>query len=152
MLFITEDGKTTSEDADFPENLFWGYLPMPSLEATFESDYKLGKLSYGGSFVIRPDHLEDIQSVSLTYMTSGRDLKTIDVTKAVMEQEKITVEKDLKLEKDLTFRLEIVTKEGLKIVEQSIMIYATEYDDSNAEYLRIYDPKGNLIWEDKYKH
>ena len=62
----------------------------------------------------------------------------------------ITLEKGLDLEKDLTFRLELVTKTGFRIVQQTVMIYEVPADVESRDYLRILDSEGNTLWEDDY--
>ena len=149
LLCITEDGKTITEDTDFPEYVFWNYFPLPSIAGQFTSDYHSGKLTYGGSYSIDMEPIEEVEKVTLSYLTSGQVLKTMDVTQDVIKHEWTELEKGLKLEKDLTFKIEIETKTGFKIVDQSVMIYATEFNLENAEFLQIYDANGKLVWEDK---
>ena len=149
---IQEEGKNTVEVVDFPENLFWDCLPMPSYECRFKSDVSLsGKLKYEGSFALITDRPEDIASVMLTYMTGGEELKTLDITKEAINRETIEIEQGLDLKHDLCFKTEITTKDGYKISEKNIMIYETIPDYDEDEYLRITDPQGNIVWEsDKY--
>ncbi len=149
-LNVTEGCVTTKEAVDFPEYLFWGSLPMPMFTCTFDSDMAGGKLKYSGSYCLMPDHLEDIEKVTVTYMTSGKDIKTLDITKETLNSETITLEKGLSLEKDLTFRTEIYTKSGFKIVEYSTMIFEAGYGDEDRT--EIYDKNGRLLWkDDQYK-
>ena len=97
-----------------------------------------------------PDHTEDIEKATVTYMTSKKDIKTLDITKETLNHERITLEKGLPLEKDLTFRTEIYTKSGFKIVEYSAMIFEAGYDDYDRT--EIYDKDGRLLWkDDQYK-
>ena len=148
-LLINDGGRIYTESFDFPEELFWEYLPMPSFQATFDSDYTLGKLSYSGSYSVtvssRP---EDINTATLTYMTSGRDLKTIDITDKIKTGEWIELDKGLGVDKDLSFKTEINTKDGFKITKTSVMIYAadgTEY----KEGLTISDANGTVLYSEE---
>ena len=59
------------------------------------------------------------------------------------------LEKDLEIGSDLTFRLEIVTKSGFCIQEQTVMIYDTAYESELVEYERVTDAAGNLLWENR---
>ncbi|MBR4607275.1 MAG: hypothetical protein IKO41_13760 [Lachnospiraceae bacterium] len=150
-LCITENGVTKIETTDFPQYLFWDILPMPSLQCTFDSSVTLDKkLKYSGSYMLMTSAQDQIEKATVTYMTDGKDLKTLDITKEAKALEQITLEKGLDLEKDLTFRIELTTKDGYKVVEQTTVIYETSYD-SDDEYLRIFDKDGKLIWEDSYK-
>ena len=66
--------------------------------------------------------------------------------------QEIELEKGLALEKDLTLRVELVSKNGFKTVQQTVIIYATEFDFENAEYFKVYDTNGQLVWEsDQYQ-
>ncbi|MCR4586658.1 MAG: hypothetical protein K5686_13155 [Lachnospiraceae bacterium] len=147
-LIINDGGRISSENLDFPEELFWEYLPLPMLQCSFESDYKFGKLSYSGHFsVTAGSHSEDIKTATLTYMSGGRELKSFDISDKIVSGAEITLEKGLVLEKDLSFRIEINTKDGYKITQTSAVIYAadgTDYDDS----LTICDSEGTVMWAD----
>ncbi len=151
MLYINENGTTKGESVDFPENVFWDFLPMPSYSCEFESGLSLGKTKYSGAYTVITDHPEEIRSAEITYLTGDRELKTMDITDQAVKRERITLEKGLDLEKDLTFRLEIVTKDGFRIVDQSVMIYETSVDVESREYLRILDREGNTVWEDDFR-
>ena len=148
-LIINDNGRICTEDYDFPEELFWEYLPMPSFQSTFDSNYQLGKLTYSGSYSVTPaSHPEDIKSATLTYMTGGRDLKTIDITDKIQTGEWIDLDKGLDVDKDLSFRTEISTKDGFKITKTIVMIYAadgTEYKDG----VTISDANGNTLYSEE---
>lgn len=152
-LLITQNGITTVETpTDFPDYLFWSYLPMPSLECCFESDMKAGKLTYGGWYKLVTDYPEDIEKATVTYVSDGKDLKTIDATKEAKELSEITLEKGLDVKKDLTLRMEFLTKDGYKIEQQSVVIFEARPDLEDNDYLRIYDSNGTLVWEDPYRN
>lgn len=149
---ISEGGVTVSEAiTNFPEYFLYDYLPMPSVGCSMSSNNSFGKMKYEGTYTLYLDHKEEIESVTVTYMTGGKDLKTLDVTKEALAGEEITLEKGLPLEKDLTFRTEIKTKSGFTIEEQSVMIFMESVDIDEMQYLRIYDESGEIVWEDDYK-
>ena len=50
-----------------------------------------------------------------------------------------------------TFRLELVTKTGFRIVNQTVMIYQVPVDVESRDFLRILDSEGNTLWEDDYR-
>jgi len=149
-ICVTEGGRTVVEDSDFPETLFWDYLPMPGFSCQFSSDVVMGKLKYDGSYMIDADHTEDIESVMLTYLSGGRALKTLDLTAETLTHQTVVLEQGLQLDKDLTFLTEIVTKSGFRIVEQSTMIYEASPDFEDSDFLRILDQNGNVVWEENY--
>ncbi|MBP5291470.1 MAG: hypothetical protein J6Y90_02480 [Lachnospiraceae bacterium] len=148
IIRITEDGKTTTEEGDFPYYIFEYILPRPNLTCTFSSGGFLGKRDYKGSYTLHAEPLEDVQSVTVTYMTSGRDLKTIDITEQTLKEERIELEEGLDLDKDLTFRIEINTKSGFKVVEQTVMIYDTSVSHEMKDFMRVYDRDGKLLWDE----
>lgn len=150
-LSITEGGRTYTKTVDMPGYLFWELLPMPSMECRFSSGYRLGKNTCEGEYRLILDHTEDIQSVTVTYLTGGRELKTLDITAEALEGRQITLEKGTEIAGDLTFRIGIVTKAGYRIEEQSVMIYDTAYAQDLVEYERVTGPEGDLLWEeDRY--
>lgn len=147
-LRISEGGRTYMKTVDMPGYLFWEYLPMPSMESRFTSRHRLGKNTCEGEYRLILDRTEDIQSVTVTYLTGGRELKTLDITAQALAGEQIALEKGMEIAGDLTFRLEIVTKAGFRIQEQSVMIYDTANASDLVEYERILSPEGELLWEE----
>ena len=151
FLCITENGVTKGESADLPEYVFWEFLPMPSYSCEFESGVSLGKMKYSGSYAVLADGPEEIEAASVTYLSGGRELKTLDITEEVRNGKTITLEKGLELDGDLTFRLEIVTKTGYRIVDQTVMIYDSSVAVELLDYLKILDRSGSVVWEDGYR-
>ena len=151
FLCITENGVTKGESADLPDYVFWEFLPMPSYSCQFESGTSLGKMKYSGSYSVLAKGPEEIETASVTYLSGGRELKTLDITEEVRDGKTITLEKGLDLEKDLTFRLELVTKSGYHIVDQTVMIYDSSIDTERLDYLKILGRDGSVVWEDGYR-
>ncbi len=147
-LRVSEGGRTYMKTVDMPGYLFWEYLPMPSMESRFTSRHRLGKNTCKGEYRLILDRTEDIQSVTVTYLTGGRELKTLDITAQALAGEQIALEKGMEITGDLTFRLEIVTKAGFRIQEQSVMIYDAADERDLVEYERILGPEGELLWEE----
>ena len=149
---IKENGVTTIEQADIPQYIFWNYLPMPSLQCNLVSDFKYGKWNYEGQYKIDLSNTEQVSKVSLTYLTGGKELKpAIDVTQEVLNGTWITLEKGMDLTTDLTIRMEVTAKDGLRIVEQQVLMYETSPDYQDDDYTKIYDADGKLLWEDEFK-
>lgn len=152
MILVTENGKTVAEETEFPEEIFWNFFPMPGLECGFESDVTPGgKMKYSGWYKVITDRPEEIASASITYMSDGKDLKTMDITEEAHNLTEITLEKGLDVKKDLTFRIEITTKEGYKIVNQQAVIFEASPDYEEKDSLVILDASGKTVWEDDFK-
>ncbi|MCR4793276.1 MAG: hypothetical protein K5871_11035 [Lachnospiraceae bacterium] len=144
---ITENGQTIGETLEFFDYLFWEYLPFPMMNCQFESKPSLSGMKISGSYSFSLSPSDNVESVTMTYLSEGRDLKTMDITSQAVSGETITLESGLDIGDDLSFRTEIVTSDGYRIVEQRLMVFnAIEYPD-DYEYERIYDMDGNLLWE-----
>lgn len=150
QISIKEGEKTTVETIDFPSPIFYEYLPVPNMVKTMTARNLFGKLKYDGEFYIVANHLEDIESASLTYMTSNRDLQTIDITEDMRNGTTVTVMKGLPVDDDLTSRIEIITKSGFKIIEQSIMICGESSENVTKQFTEIQDSRGNTLWKAEY--
>ena len=144
---ITEDGKTVIEEVNFPCTFIYEYLPIPGQECTITSDHSFGKWKYSGSYRIVCSRPEEVQSASLTYMSAGRDLKTIDVTDAVINKSSIELEKGLDIVNDLSIRMEIKTKEGYTVICQSLMFFE-DNGEHHDQFTRVLDENGHTVWEE----
>ncbi|MBP8969127.1 MAG: hypothetical protein KBG42_07590 [Lachnospiraceae bacterium] len=150
-LIIKEPGKNYTEMVDFPACLVYEYLPMPSYECCFNSNEILGKTKVEGDYTPVVYGTEDIESVTVTYLSDGKELETVDITQETLTRTPISIERTVPSGQDFTFRIEVITKSGFRIAEQSLMLYSrTDYPD-DYEYLRVYDMNGNLLWEDDFK-
>ena len=154
-VLIKTAGIFTSESIDIAESLAWDFFPFPAMTTRFVSDRTAGgKLKYDGAYTVMfdNDELHDIKKtgvnkVIVTYMTSGRELKTVDITQQALNREEIVLESGLEIDKDLTFRLEITTDSGYKIIENSVMIHDMAIDPDSIEATRIEDANGNVVWQ-----
>ena len=152
LLCINEGGRIITEEVDFPQYIFWDFIPMPSLECKFDSDVSAsGKLKYEGWYRIVLDNPDEIESAEVAYCTGGREIKRMDVTKEVLNRTEITLDKDLDLDKDLTLQIELVTKNGFRVVDRMVVIYDTSWEYEEMDSLKILDLKGNTVWEDPYR-
>ena len=150
-LVIKEPGRNYTETVDFPGCLVYDFLPMPSYECSFELNERLGKTIVKGYYNPLVYNNEDVESVTVTYLSGGEELESFDITQETLNRETIDVDRTIPNGADFTFRLEIVTKSGFKIEEQTLMVYSEPEDYDDYEYLRVYDINGNLLWEDDYK-
>jgi hypothetical protein len=144
---ITDNGKTVTEEVDFPGCFIYEYLPIPGQECTITSDHSFGKWKYSGTFRIVCSMPEEVESASLTYISADRDLKTIDVTDAVINKSSIELEKDLDIVNDLSIRMEIKTKEGYTVISQSLMFYE-DNGEHHDQFTRVLDENGKTVWEE----
>ena len=149
-IILRENGKNRVEEVESTGNLFEKFLPMPSCPFFLSSDMQFGKLKAEGYYSVEVEKPEEVESATVTYMTGGSDIKTLDITKQVQTQSEITLEKDLPLEKDLTFRIEILMQNGLRTVKQFMACYEAGSGADGMEFERILDGKGNVLWESKY--
>ena len=150
QICITEDGKTIRESVEFPDNLLWKLLPFPEVSSSMSSGVRKGKLEYEGSYTVFTGHPEDVASASVTYLTGGKEIRTMDITQEVLDEKTITLDKGMELENDLVLRFEIVTRTGLRIVRSQIMMYKVSenpYEDEKWDFLRVLDKDGNTVWD-----
>lgn len=151
QIIIKEPGRNYAEFVDYPSSLYYDYFPMPNFSCSFSSRTKIGKMEIEGNYTMVMDNTDDIESMLVTYVSNGVDIKTIDITSEAINGETIYIDKGLEVKRDLTMRFEIVTKSGFKIVDQQIMVYEENDFPYDYEYRRIYDSNGNLLWEDDFK-
>ena len=155
-VLIKTAGVFTSENIDIAESLTWDFFPFPGISTRFTSERTAnGKLKYDGAYTVMFDNDEyhnikktGISKVMVTYMTSGRELKTIDITQQALNREEIVLESGLEIDKDLTFRFEITTDSGYKLIQNSVMIHDMAIDPDSIEGARIEDTNGNVVWQE----
>lgn len=149
-IILRENEKTIVEEVEFPKNMLEKFLPMPAWSCFLSSDMQFGKLKVEGYYTVDTERPNEVVSATVTYMTGGSDIKTLDITKQVQTQSEITLEKNLPLEKDLTIRIEILMQNGLRTVKQFLACYEASSGADGMEFERILDGKGNILWESKY--
>jgi cell division protein FtsL len=140
-----------NETVDFPEELFWDYIPTPMFSCNFDGiDTIGGKMKYKGEYWLDFSFPEKIESVTITYISNGEELETKDITQGALNGEAFTIELELANQEDLAFRTEIVTKDGFRFEEMSLMIFPAKEYPNGYEYQRIYDSDGNILYECLY--
>lgn len=150
-LIIKEPGRNYTEIVDFPACLVYEYLPMPSYECSFSLNEKIGRTHVDGEYKPVIYNVEDVESVTVTYITDGKEIETLDVTQETLNGMTIQVDMDIPAGGDFTFRIEVMTKSGFRIAEQTLMVYSNPDYSDDYEYSRVYDNNGNLLWEDDFK-
>ncbi|MBO7532077.1 MAG: hypothetical protein J6W85_07480 [Lachnospiraceae bacterium] len=140
-----------NETVDFPEELFWEYIPVPMFSCNFDGKDTLGGgTKYTGQYSMNFSFPEKIESVRITYLSNGEELKTMDITEGALTGEIFTIEQELGFGDDLVFRTEVVTKDGYRIEDCKLMIFPAKEYPYGYEYERIYDSDGNLLYECLY--
>ncbi len=146
-LIIEENGISTMEYAEFPDEIFWEYLPQPLYTCRFDSNTSMGKVKYSGSYSLDLKGAPRIKSVTVTYISGDTELKTIDITKEALAGENVELEEGLPIKDDLLFKTDIVTTDGYTVSKKIAMIYEAKDGYDPDEYMRIYDRNGNLLFE-----
>lgn len=145
---ITDDGRTVTEEVDDLEGeLFWNFIPNVSTSYRHATtNITFGKLAFEGQYCTEIDCPEDIESVKVTYMAGDTDLRTIDITEDVISGNTITCDKITTDEKSISFRYEVITKSGLKLVDTHNVCHKDlpGYPD---DHKAVYDPDGNKLWD-----
>ena len=135
--------------------LVYDYLPIPTIVSHVDSgitaDPKLkeDRFEAEGSFDVLVTNQEIVDSVSLTYVSNNKELKTIDITRDVKDETAIELDKDLTLENDISVFIEITTKNGTKITnfEPLAQIGAMETEGKYRPYsLHVYSKDGKLLY------
>ena len=140
-----------NETVDFPEELFWDYIPVPMFSCHFDGkDTLSGKTKYTGEYWLDFSIPGNIESVTITYFSNGEELKTMDITTGALSGETFEIEQELGNQEDLAFRTVLVTKDGYRFEELKLMIFPAKEYPYGYEYERIYDSDGNLLYECLY--
>ncbi|MBR1813258.1 MAG: hypothetical protein IJ773_05485 [Lachnospiraceae bacterium] len=152
-VLMTENGITTAEETYFSENLFRDCLPMPSLGLNMSAETRNGKTEYEGNYQIFVKNLDLMKTVKLTYLSGGRELKSIDVTEDVRRQSWTQLEKGLDVgDEGLLFLIEVTTTNGFTILEQTPVFGGENAAEQEyAYYQEILDAEGNSVWKSPEK-
>lgn len=156
-LIIKTAGISTTEMTDLAESLAWDFFPFPAMSSHFTSDRgSNGRIKYDGAYtLILPDdnsenknsNMPGIKNVTVTYLTSGRELKTIDITKEALSGEEISLEQGLDVDGYLAGRFEITLDNGYHLIDNTIMVFESGIDTQGLSETYITDPDGNRVWE-----
>ncbi len=149
VVKITDDGRTVTEDRnDLTGEMFWDVIPNISTyyqNASIHNSF--GKLSFEGGYGVEIDDPENIDSVKVTYMTGDTEIKTLDITEDVLNGNRIVCDKITTEENEISFRYEVTTKEGLRIVDKRAVCFKDRPGNPENDYETVYDPDGNVLWE-----
>ena len=137
--------------------LFYDYLPNPYVQTApdFISGYTDDKFEAEGDFYINLGNYENVKSVSLSYMSDNKILKTIDVTESVLSKKNITLDNDLDLVDDISVFIEVTTKNGTRITYADTLgeAYPVGTDPDHLEFMKyslfIYSPSGELLFKNR---
>ncbi len=155
-LIINTAGVSTIETTDLAESLVWDFFPFPSMSSHFGSTRLAnGKVKYNGAYTLlfednsantnikRPG----VAKVTVSYITAGRVLKTLDITKEALSGEEIALEQGLEVDGYLLGRFEITTENGYRLTDNCLMVIDSGIDPQNIESAYIEDANGNKVWE-----
>ncbi|MBR3025001.1 MAG: hypothetical protein IKH71_11165, partial [Oscillospiraceae bacterium] len=89
---------------------------------------------------------ENIESIKVTYMAGSEDIKTVDITEDFRNGNTINCDKITTKDNTISFRFEVVTKSGLKLVDTHNVCHKDlpGYPD---DHKAVYDPDGNKLWD-----
>ena len=148
---ITDDGRTVTEDRnDLTGEMFWDVIPNISTYYQNASTHiSFGKLSFEGGYGVEIDDPENIDSVKVTYMTGDTEIKTLDITEDVLNGNRIVCDKITTEENEISFRYEVTTKDGLRIVDKRAVCFKNRPGNLEDEYEIVYDPDGNVLWDSR---
>lgn len=145
-IFITENGKTVSEDVYYYGYLFNDILPTPQfVSSSWSHSQGLKGDILNGEYSIFVDNPELLESVSATHIVDGVTVKSMDITEQVKNTEIITIGKNIKVERSVSVEIEVLAKSGFRIVRCKPM-FITEYGEID-HYLRVFDQNGNMVYE-----
>ena len=82
-------------------------------------------------------------------MTGDTEIKTADITEDVLNGNNIVCDKITTDENAITFRYEVTTKDGLKLVETRAVCFKDRPGNPDNEYEIVYDADGNVLWDSR---
>ncbi len=153
-LVIRTAGISSTENIDLAESLAWDFFPFPAMSSRFSSQRRAnGSIEYEGAYTLIPDenntnpNMPGIKKVTVTYINSGSELKTIDITKEALSGEEISLEPGLEVEDYLLGRFEITLDNGYHLIDNTVMVFESGTDTQSLSGTYITDPEGNTVWE-----
>ncbi|MCR5153411.1 MAG: hypothetical protein K6B75_01045 [Lachnospiraceae bacterium] len=145
MVSIMEDGKSENEEVYMSAYLFTDCMNFTDVLPSLEEKKAVGGRKIQGSYDVCNKNSENVDTVTVTYVSGGKDLMTIDVTKQLLNYESIEMDSNFVVEENLSFRVETITNNGYRLVSQFPVFYDVPITE-NMEYECIYDPQGKLVW------
>ena len=148
VVKITDDGRTVTEDADvFETEVFQNVIPQISVAYNNASTLIAGgNIRFEGGYLVEAEDPENIESIKVTYMAGSEDIKTVDITEDFRNGNTINCDKITTKDNTISFRFEVVTKSGLKLVDTHNVCHKDlpGYPD---DHKAVYDPDGNKLWD-----
>ncbi|MBR3404779.1 MAG: hypothetical protein IKG91_05745 [Firmicutes bacterium] len=151
MVYVTTNGQTVGENVDFPLDPIWYALPFPSIQLNLTARTRFGKTVAEGTYYPVIDELDDVETVTVSYISGGETLRTDDITTETLNRQTIEIPKNLELDPDLVMLLEIKTKTGYTIRHQSVLFFPASPEYTEDDFIQVLDSSGNLVWEDNFK-
>ncbi|MBR4183087.1 MAG: hypothetical protein IKQ56_04610 [Lachnospiraceae bacterium] len=154
-LIIKTAGISTTETVQLTESLVWDFFPFPGMSSQFTTKSRMdGGLKYDGKYQLHFDDIGQnsdgkmpgINNVTVTYISSGKELATVDITKQALSGEDISLVQGLEGDSYLLARFVITMDNGYRIIDNSIMVIDSDLDPQDLEDNHIEDADGNVIW------
>lgn len=145
-LSIEANGETIVERADFPEEIFWDVLPMPGWSCVISHSEFFGRINkVEGDYIVTIEDADQIENVTITYISDGKDYKTLDITEAVLAQSPVELNEKPNCKSDFGYRMMIQTKYGLTIQHSGVFVGKNTNGSES-----IIDENGNVLWANTY--
>lgn len=144
-ILICENGKTTVENADFPEALFWDALPLPQLTNNTKTEHSLFGSTYGGEYILKANDPSDIKSASVTDVIDGKETVPLDATESIKNGTPVAYG-GIPDGKDYVLRIVVNTVSGY-VIKYDIALFTTQ---ESSENIRIEDTNGSLLYSCEY--
>ena len=155
-LIIKTAGISTTEKTDLSESLVWQFFPFPGMSSQFNiKSQPGGKSKYTGTYQLHFEDSEEysgvkmpgISNVTVTYVSSGKELATVDITKQALSGEDIPLEQGLEGDSYLLACFVITMDNGYHLIDNSIMVIGSDLDPQDLEDRHIEDANGNVVWK-----
>ena len=153
-LIIKTAGISTTETVQLAESLVWDFFPFPGMSSQFTTKRTPGGLKYDGKYQLHFDDIGQnsdgkmpgINNVTVTYISSGKELATVDITEQALSGEDISLIQGLEGDSYLLARFVITMDNGYRIIDNSIMVIDSDLDPQSLEDNHIEDADRNVVW------
>ena len=127
-------------------------MPIFELKTNYSEHFGESKFDGGWYRIVfdRPELMQKIQTVTVSYMVDGSAIKTFDATSQVKELVQIPWDQDISIDNFQEYvglRVEVVTEHF--IIDTLHTIVERPNVHSNFSYENIYDSDGTLLWNNE---
>lgn len=142
QILIKENGRTTVEDAGFPEELFWGELPFPNVTNTVREDSSLFSPKYSGEYILTVNDPAGIKTATVTNIIDGKETGSFDAKDKIVNGLPVSYS-DIPDGKDFVIRIVIGTESGY-VITHDLPLFTT---GEAGEMIKIEDQQGGLLFK-----